>query len=171
MPRKRVTYEIVPVDPEPEMEPDRVEAARLDFYQRMRRKMRAWKGTRQGRSSRWAEYVLVAPDVFHLICRLALDPAVSLQHRIRMAAVAAYYVAPLDLLSEVLLGPMGFLDDLALAAFVLNGLLRDTRPEVIRRHWAGEGDILDWLERIVKSADDMLGGRIAGILRKQVKTL
>lgn len=169
MPRKRIDYEIVPIEPVAEAAP--AEEVRLDFYQRMRRKMRAWKGTRQGRSSRWAEYVLIAPDMFHLVCRLALDPAVSMQHRLRMAAVAAYYVAPLDLMAEVLLGPMGFLDDLALAAFVLNGLLRDTPEEVIRKHWAGEGDILDWLERIVKSADDMLGGRIAGLLRKQVKTL
>lgn len=169
MPRKRIDYEIVPMEPAAEAAP--AEEVRLDFYQRMRRKMRAWKGTRQGRSSRWAEYVLIAPDMFHLVCRLALDPAVSMQHRLRMAAVAAYYVAPLDLMAEVLLGPMGFLDDLALAAFVLNGLLRDTPEEVIRKHWAGEGDILDWLERIVKSADDMLGGRIAGLLRKQVKTL
>jgi uncharacterized membrane protein YkvA (DUF1232 family) len=169
MARKRISYEIIPAAPEPEAEP--VDRVKLDFYQQMRRKMRAWKGTRQGRSSRWSEYVLIAPDVFHLICRLALDPSVSLQHRLRMAAVAAYYVAPLDLMSEVLLGPMGFLDDLALAAFVLNGLLRDTPEEVIRRHWAGEGDILDWLERTIKSADDMLGGRVAGLLRKQVKTL
>jgi uncharacterized membrane protein YkvA (DUF1232 family) len=146
-------------------------ARHLDFYQRLRRRMRSWGDSRQARSSKWSEYVLIAPDIFHLVCRLALDPSVALQHRVKLAAVAAYYIAPFDLFAEVLLGPIGFLDDLAVAAFVLNGLLRDTPEETVRKHWAGDGDILDWLQRVVQSTDTMLGGRLAGRVRKQVKSL
>lgn len=144
---------------------------RDDFYQRLRRRMRAWSQSRQARSSKWVEYVLIAPDVFHLVCRLALDPTVAAEHRVKLAMVAAYYIAPMDFVAEILLGPLGFLDDVALAAFVLNGMLRDTPEETLRRHWAGDGDLLDWLRRIVASADAMLGKRIGGRLRKQVKTL
>jgi hypothetical protein len=41
----------------------------------------------------------------------------------------------------------------------------------VRKHWAGDGDILDWLQRVVQSTDTMLGGRLAGRVRKQVKSL
>ncbi len=153
---------------EPPQEP---QSRHADFYQRLRRRMRAWSNSRQARSSKWAEYVLLAPDLFHLVCRLMLDPSVASEHRVKLAMVAAYYLAPMDLMAEIFLGPLGFLDDVALAAFVLNSLLRDTPEETVRRHWAGDGDVLEWLRKIVGSTDAMLGQRLGGRLRKQVKPL
>jgi len=146
-----------------------LQAPQRDFYQRLRLRMRAWGGTRQGRSHRFAEYLLLAPDLFHLLCKLALDPRVPFEHRAKLMGAIAYYVAPFDLFAELMLGPLGFLDDVALAALVLNGLLRDTPGEVVQSHWAGDGDILDWVKRILRSADEMLGRRLLGRVRKQVK--
>ncbi|MBI1317600.1 MAG: DUF1232 domain-containing protein [Candidatus Hydrogenedens sp.] len=140
-----------------------------DFYQRLRLRMRAWSTSKKGRSHRWAEYLLLAPDIFHLLCKLAMDPRVPFEHRAKLMGAIAYYVSPFDLFAEVMLGPLGFLDDIALAAFVLNGLLKDTPPEVLQSQWAGDGDILDWVKRILGSADDMLGRRLLGRVRKQVK--
>jgi uncharacterized membrane protein YkvA (DUF1232 family) len=141
-----------------------------DFYQRLRLRMRAWITSKAGRANRWAEYLMFAPDLFHLLCKLTMDPEVPMAHRARIAAAIAYFLSPLDLFAEVLLGPFGFIDDIALAAYVLHRLVNDTDEEIVRRHWAGEGDILQLVQRILKNADKMIGGwamaRLRGVVPK-----
>jgi len=46
------------------------------------------------------------------------------------------------------------------AAFVLNDLLNETDPQIIRKHWAGEQDILDLIKTIIANADKMIGGKL-----------
>jgi len=145
------------------------ERAHRDYYQRLRLRMRAWSTSKRGRSHKWAEYLMLVPDLFHLLCRLSVDERVPFEHRAKVFGAIAYYVAPFDLFAEILLGPLGFLDDIALAAIVLNGLMKDTPAEVVQELWAGDGDILEWVKKILGSLDDMLGRRLAGRVRKQVK--
>ena len=128
-----------------------------DFYQELRTRIRKWLQSRQGAESKWAEYVLFAPDLFHLLCKLALDKQVPAAEKSKLAVALAYFVAPIDVLPEILLGPIGFIDDIALAAYVLNSLFNNTNPDIIRKHWAGEEDILEVIRRILKSADEMVG--------------
>lgn len=144
-----------------------VEAHR-DFYQRLRTRMRRWIASKAGRASRWSDYLMFAPDLFHLLCRLTLDPEVPMAHRARLAAAIAYFISPLDLFAELLLGPFGFIDDIALAAYVLHRLVNDTSEEIIQRHWAGDGDVLVLIRKILKSADAMIGGWAMNRLRSIV---
>ena len=54
--------------------------------------------------------------------------------------------------------PSGYCaDDIALAAFVLNGLLNRTDPEILREHWPGEDDALQVIQQILHVADRMVG--------------
>ena len=53
-----------------------------------------------------------------------LDATRTLQPMLGPAVV--YYISPFDLLPEALLGPIGYLDDLVFAVYVLNRLLSDT---------------------------------------------
>ena len=48
----------------------------LDFYQTLRRKIKDWE-TKEGANHKWAEYILLAPDFFHLLCKLAIDKEVQ----------------------------------------------------------------------------------------------
>jgi hypothetical protein len=41
---------------------------RSDFYQTLRKGIREWLA-REGTTSKWAEYVLLVPDLFHLVCK------------------------------------------------------------------------------------------------------
>ena len=41
----------------------------------------------------------------------------------------------MDLVPEAIVGPIGYVDDIALAAYVLNSIVNNASPEVVQRHW------------------------------------
>ena len=110
-----------------------------DFYVQLRGKIRKWLESEEGKSHQWSEYLMLAPDLFHLLIKLMLDPDVPTGEKAKILAVLIYFVSPIDILPEIVLGPAGFLDDIALAAFAIHSLLTKVDPEVIRRNWAGQG--------------------------------
>ena len=140
-----------------------------DFYQRMRTEIRQWLQTKTGKSSKWSEYILLAPDLFHLLTRLALDKDVPSPEKAKIAGALAYFISPIDLLPEVFLGPIGYLDDVALAAFVINSVMKNCDPAIITRHWAGEQDVLELVQQIVDVGADMLGNKIWEKLKRMVQ--
>jgi uncharacterized membrane protein YkvA (DUF1232 family) len=100
---------------------------------------------------------MFATDLLHLMCKLSIDPDVSVKDKAKLAGAIAYFISPLDLVPEALVGPIGYVDDIAIAAYVLNGIVNNTDPEVVKKHWAGEGDVLENIKNILKVADDMVG--------------
>lgn len=136
-----------------------------DFYAQLRGKFREWAKTKDGKTNKWAEYLMFAPDLFHLLCKLTIDPAVPASEKVKLAAAIAYFVSPLDLIPEAIVGPVGYVDDIALAAFILNSIINKTDPSVVRKHWAGDGDVLNVISHILKVADEMVG---AGLWKKLI---
>ncbi len=139
-----------------------------DFYQKMRSDIRAWLQDKTKSSTKWSEYVLLAPDLFHLLAKLALDKDVPSSEKAKIAGALAYFISPIDLLPEALLGPMGYLDDVALAAYVINSVMKNCDHEVVTKHWAGEQNVLDLVQQIVDVAADMLGNKIWDKLKNLV---
>ena len=132
-----------------------------DFYRRLRARMRSWLAGK-GRGHKWADILMAAPDLFHLLVRLSVDPDVPRSERAKLWGAIAFFISPVDLIPELVLGPVGFIDDAALAAYVLHSLLQHTDAEVLRRHWAGDGDVLEVIQRVMHVARQVPGlGRIA----------
>lgn len=129
----------------------------MDFYQKLRLRFKEWLATEEGQRSKWAEYLMFAPDLFHLLCKLVMDKEVPAADRAKIAAAIVYFVSPIDLLPEALLGPLGFADDVVVAAWVLNGTVNRLDQDIIRSYWAGDEDVLQVLQRIIAAADQMLG--------------
>jgi uncharacterized membrane protein YkvA (DUF1232 family) len=138
-----------------------------DFYLSFRQRIRTWFANK-GKSSTWSEYILAAPDFLHLLCKLSIDRDVPATERARLAAALAYFILPADLIPELIAGPAGYVDDVALAAYVVNFIAKTVDPIVLRRHWAGHGDILDLIERVLKVADRMVGSGLWNRLKKLV---
>jgi uncharacterized membrane protein YkvA (DUF1232 family) len=132
----------------------------MRFYQKLRKTIKVWAGGEQSRASRYADYVLAGPDLFILLVRLAQDERVSGSDKARLAGAIAYFVNPLDLLPELVLGPPGLVDDVAVAAYVLHQLLERVDPAIIREHWEGSADVLDLIRQILATADTMVGGPV-----------
>jgi len=140
-----------------------METQQPDFYQNMRSKIKDWLKSKNGSKNKWAEYILLASDFFHLLCKLAIDKDVLVSDKAKLAGAIAYFVSPVDIIPEALVGPYGYVDDVALAAHVLNSIINNTDPEVVRKHWAGEGDVLEVIQSVLSVADQMVG---AGLWKK-----
>jgi uncharacterized membrane protein YkvA (DUF1232 family) len=133
-----------------------------DFYHQLRERIAAWLKDR-GDGFRHAQVLLLAPDLFHLMCRLALDKRVPVADKAKLAAAIAYFVSPIDALPEALLGPVGYVDDVAVAAYALNSVINSGNGEIAKEHWAGDGDLLEAVQQVLGVADEMIG---SGLWRK-----
>lgn len=139
----------------------------MDYYQRLRLKMKEWLQSEEGRTNQWAEYIMLAPDFFHLLCKLAVDKDVLINDKAKLAAAIVYFLSPLDIIPELLIGPLGYADDIAVAAYVLNQMVNNSDPEIVKKHWAGEGAVLELIQRILGSADQMLGSGLWNKIKRK----
>ena len=140
----------------------------LDFYGKLRIRIVNWLDTETGRKNKWAEYLLLVPDFFYLLVKLATDEDVPSNEKAKLILAIAYFISPIDLLPEAFLGPLGYLDDLALSAYVLNGIINKVSPEIVEKHWVGDGDVLLLIKGVLAKADEMIG---SGLWRKIKKVV
>ena len=133
--------------------------AREDFYQALRARITQWLEGK-GKGFRHAQLLLLAPDLFHLLTRLVLDPRIPVSEKAGLGAALAYFISPIDLLPEAFLGPAGYVDDVALAAYALHRLINAGHGEVAKELWAGDGDLLDAIQQILQVADQALGSGV-----------
>lgn len=127
-----------------------------DFYFKLRKQVSKWIEENSG-NNKYADYIMLAPDLFHLLVKLSTDPEVPRSKKIKLVAVIAYFISPIDLLPEAFLGPLGFADDIAAAAYVLNDIINDVDPQIVLKHWAGDSDLLYDIKTILANADKFVG--------------
>ena len=137
-----------------------------DFYHDLRKQIRNFLHNNLDKEKKWADYLLAAPDMFHLLVKLSTDSDVPGKKKVKLAAGVAYFISPIDFLPEAIVGPIGFLDDIAVAAYILNDLLNDIDPQIVLKHWAGDDDLLYLIKNVMVNADKMLGG---GAIKKIMK--
>jgi uncharacterized membrane protein YkvA (DUF1232 family) len=126
-----------------------------------------WAGGRNVSKKR-LEYLLAAPDLFVLLSRLAVDDRVPLRAKAKVAAGIAYFVTPLDMIPDIL-GPPGFLDDVIVAAWILQSIVSELNQldaTILEDHWEGQRDILEQITHIVDQAEDVLGRGLRFVVRR-----
>ena len=138
-----------------------------DFYQKIRNDVKVWLHNNADKNDQWSEYLLAAPDLFHLLYKLSVDKDVPANKKVKLVAGIAYFISPIDLLPEAFLGPIGYLDDIAVTAYILNDIINEIDPQIVRNHWAGEQDILDLIKTILANADKMIGSKLWKKIRKR----
>ena len=110
--------------------------------------------------------LLLVPDVFILLVRLTLDKSVPGPTRTLIGGALAYFILPFDLLPEAILGPVGYLDDLVLAAAVLSQAFGGELEPYARKHWSGDEDLRVVLRDITLTAHKLLGHNLYERLKK-----
>jgi uncharacterized membrane protein YkvA (DUF1232 family) len=89
------------------------------------------------------------PDVARLITRLVGDPVLPRAAKIALGAAALYLLSPVDLIPDFI--PLvGYLDDLLLAAVVLDGILNWVDRALVLKYWPGTPQSLDTLARTAR---------------------
>ena len=129
-----------------------------EFYTKLRKTVRIWAGGEKSKANKYVDLILAGPDLFMLLVRLSRDDRLPGADKAKLAAAAAYFVNPLDLVPEIVLGPAGLVDDVALAGLVLHDVLERTDPSLVIEHWEGTVDLLDLIRRILAVSDVMVGG-------------
>jgi uncharacterized membrane protein YkvA (DUF1232 family) len=139
------------------------------FYDRVRGRIQTFVGEKGSALGRTAEFLLLAPDVFILLWRLLRDSRVTGRNKVLLGSAVVYYIFPFDLIPEGFLGPIGYLDDLVFGVYVLNRMLVDVDPNVLREHWSGGEDVLLTIQRVTNAADQLVSKEIVERLKKIVK--
>lgn len=111
------------------------------------------------------DLLLLLPDLTVLLMRLLRDPRVSLGDKGLALLGLGYVLSPIDLLPEILLGPIGLIDDLFVVAATLSRVLNHVHPDVVRSHWPGRGDALDAIQRVTRWTETFVKRRLRGVFR------
>jgi len=139
------------------------------YYLKLRKNIADWLEKKTNVNHRFREYIMLVPDMFYLLAKLVQDPEVPQGKKVKLISAIAYFISPIDFLPEAFLGPVGYMDDLAIAAYVLNDMLNTVDPQIIRRHWAGDTDILIIVKNILINADNLMGKGIWDKLKRKFK--
>src|SRR3954454_13186874 len=143
----------------------------LSFYDRLREKILHAVEKRAGRrgaklTEDAVRALLLVPDVFILLVRLALDKEVPGSARAMIGGAIAYFILPIDLLPEAFLGPAGYLDDLVLAVAVLAQAFGGDLEPYARKHWSGSEDLRVVMQDVTKASRAVLGQSLHDRLRR-----
>lgn len=139
------------------------------FYDRIRNSITSYLEKKAHLGEKSQTVLLLVPDMFMLLVRLVNDARVNAKNKMILGSGIAYFLFPIDLIPEGFLGPVGFADDLVLGAFLLNKLLAETDVEVLRQHWSGSEDVLQAIQRVLNTADSLIGSDVVGKIKKMAK--
>lgn len=137
------------------------------FYDRMRNAIRNYLDKKGALAGKTGEYLLLAPDIFVLLWRLVNDARVNAKNKMMLGSGIAYFLFPLDIVPDLV--AIGYIDDLIFGAYLLNKILTDTDPAVLRSHWSGSEDVLATIQKILAAADSLTTSDVLGKIKKGVK--
>ena len=115
------------------------------------------------------DLLLVVPRLARMIASLLADPQVPMTVKIALGLAAVYLASPVDLIPDFI--PfVGYLDDLVLAAIVVDALARSVERETLLRYWPGSPVSLDAAAAVARRLSawvpPRLKARVFGVQRR-----
>jgi uncharacterized membrane protein YkvA (DUF1232 family) len=99
------------------------------------------------------------PALAAMLARLVTDPALPRPVKIALAAAVVYLASPIDLIPDFI--PfLGYVDDLLVAAIVLDGVLNFVDRDLLLRYWPGSEHSLDTLARTASTLSAWVPRRV-----------
>jgi len=93
------------------------------------------------------EALRILPDTVRLLRRLAADPSLPREVRVRLWLLLVYLAIPIDLVPDFI-PVVGYADDAVIVAPVLRSVVRRAGRQAVRRHWPGTEDGVATLWRV-----------------------
>jgi uncharacterized membrane protein YkvA (DUF1232 family) len=94
------------------------------------------------------ELLRALPDLGRMLVRLVADPLLPRAAKVALAAAIVYLASPLDLIPDFV-PLLGYLDDVLIAALVVDGIVNWVDRGLLLRYWPGTPDSL---ERVARAA-------------------
>ena len=105
------------------------------------------------------DLLLALPRLARMLISLAADRDVPTAAKVVLAAMAVYLVSPIDLIPDFI--PfLGYLDDVILAAVVVDGVLNYVDRPLLLRYWPGSADSLDRIAAVARRLARWVPNRI-----------
>src|SRR5262245_35992605 len=103
--------------------------------------------------------LLVLPRLVRMIASLIADREVPVAAKVALAAVAVYLASPIDLIPDFI--PLvGVIDDLLLAAIVVDGLLNYLDRAFVLKYWPGDVASLDAVASVARKLSRWVPARV-----------
>jgi uncharacterized membrane protein YkvA (DUF1232 family) len=93
--------------------------------------------------------LLALPRLGRMLVALAADRDVPTAAKVVLAALAVYLASPIDLVPDFIPW-LGYLDDVILAAVVVDGVLSFVDRSVLLRYWPGTPAALDHVAAVAR---------------------
>lgn len=113
--------------------------------------------------------IKAGPIVLHLLISLLNHDGISRRTKRLVAGAVGYFIFPLDVIPEGIVGPIGYLDDIVVALLLVDSLLNgdnDEEKTIITDLWKGTEEELAALRAIVKGIDVIR--HIGRVVRKYI---
>ncbi len=106
------------------------------------------------------EIVEFIPGIVLLAGNLAVDERVPIAEKIKIGVLAAYLILPTDLVLMQLVGPLAFMGDVVVIAYLLFSicsLIARLDDDVLRDNWVGKPGQVDKLAEAARAVSGMSG--------------
>lgn len=130
------------------------------FYKKITDEFTKWEGKGILNNNKWSHYFALAPKFFELLCDIESDVRLTATQKKNVKSAISYFISPVDFIPEAVIGPIGYLDDIALAGHVLKLIADEGNEDVLQSNWKDSEDIVSVVNNLDDDADEMLGSGI-----------
>ncbi len=119
-----------------------------------------------GYEGEFSELIHQAPALYRMMTKLLDDSALPRSISPLVIAAIAYFILPEDIIPEDKYGPVGYVDDIYLCAFVANEVTKVSgSPEILARNWDGKASIVDLVKEILDRENELIGTKKERIMQ------
>lgn len=104
----------------------------------------------------YASFIDDGPDLFDLLCNVLNAKSIDSFTRLEINAAIAYYVIPLDTISEQYYGPRGYTDDIFLTTYVLRDIADRLGYDFLQNFWKRNDDVESVISRCYQKTLNLL---------------
>lgn len=110
------------------------------------------------------DLISFSPALYRILVSLLDDPRFPGRLRPMVAAAIAYFVLPADVISVESHGPIGFMDDIYLCAFIIERVRSLLGQKILEDNWDGKAPLLPLMEDILGHEHRLIGNQKNRIL-------
>jgi uncharacterized membrane protein YkvA (DUF1232 family) len=108
----------------------------------------------------FGELIREAPALYRLMIRLVGDSDLPEKLSPLVIAAVAYFIAPVDVIPEEKFGPVGYVDDVYLCAFVADQVMKAAgKEDILKRNWDGKRPVVPLVNEILNQEKKLIGDK------------